>query len=315
MIIGLCGDGFPDVRRALQMALPDAELVDVPVGHGEDPPEVDVLVPLGAVVDGRLMDATRPRLIQQFGVGLQGVELAAARARDIPVANVPAADTGNAAAVAEIAALHLLALLRRYREAQRSVAERRVGQPCGTILAGKTVTVLGVGAIGAALITRLNAFDAVPLAVGRRAFTEYPVLAGLLPAERYHRSAELTAALARSQILIVCCPLTDHTRGLIGREQLFAMPPGGYLINIARGPVVDYPALRHALHTRHLLGAGLDVAWHEPIAPDDDLLAENVSITPHIGGVTSESYTTMAETFATNVHNLRTGAPLSHTAR
>lgn len=174
MIIGLCGTGFPAVRDALRAALPEAELVDVSseaVGTG---PMVDVLAPLGAVVDGGLMDTTQPRLIQQFGVGLQGVDLSAARDRAIPVAYVPASETGNATAVAEIVFLHLLSLLRRYRAAQHSLAERRVGQPIGTSLSGKTVTVLGAGGIGTEVVSRLTAFDAVPLVVGRRALSDYP---------------------------------------------------------------------------------------------------------------------------------------------
>lgn len=308
MRIGLCGSGFPDVRRALSAALPDAEIVDIPAsGRDEQASEVDVLVPLGATVEGGLMDATRPRLIQQFGVGLQGVDLTAAATRGIPVANVPAADTGNA----EVAMLHLLAQLRRYRQTGQSVAERRVGQPCGSLV-GKTVTVLGVGAVGTALLVRLNAFGAVPLAVGRREFAAYPSLTELLQIGRYFRTADLNNALARSQVLIVCCPLTEQTRGLVGADQLAAMPAGGYLINVGRGPVVDYTALLHALDAGRLAGAGLDVAWEEPVDPEDALLRENVTITPHIGGVTTESYAAIDHVFATNVRKFRAGEPLAH---
>lgn len=348
MIVGLCGNGYPDVRDALRAALPDADVVDVPVdgssatdrrspdrgtqdrsvdvpagapdrserssrGYGSrDLPRVDVLVPLGASVGADLMDAARPRLIQQFGVGVQGVDLDAARARRVPVANLPGDDTGNATAVAEIVLLHILLLLRRYGQAQRSVAERRVGQPCGATLAGKAVTVLGVGAIGVAVLTRLSAFGAVPLGVGRREYAAYPALAGLLPPRQYHRATDLAGAVARSDIVVVCCPLTEQTRGLVGRSALGAMPPGGYLVNVARGPVVDYAALREALRTGHLAGAGLDVAWREPIDPDDELLRGNVTVTPHIGGVTAESYAAMAQAFAGNVHRLAAAEPIDH---
>lgn len=275
---------------------------------------MDVLVPLVAAVGPALMDAAQPTLIQQFGVGLQGVDMSAARDRGIPVAYVPAADTGNATAVAEITFLHLLALLRDYRQAQHNVTSQRIGQPCGSTLAGKVVTVLGVGAIGTALIERLNAFHAVPLGVGRRDYTDYPALAGLLPADRYYGTTELNAALARSHILVVCCPLNDQTRGLVGQSQLAAIPPGGYVVNVARGSVIDYAALREVLSTGHLAGAGLDVAWTEPVDPDDELLRENLTVTPHIGGATAESYTAMARAFATNVDNLSTGRPITNRA-
>lgn len=288
MIIGLCGgevSGFPAVQRALRTALPDAELVDVPLGHANIRlPRVDVLVPLGATVDAAVMDGTQPRLIHQFGVGLQGVDLTAAEARDIPVAFVPGAESCNAVAVAEIAMLHLLMLLRRYPEAQRGVAERQLGQPCGTTLIGKTVTVLGVGAIGTAVLSRLQAFGAHPVGVGRREWADYPALEPLLPPERYQRIDDLSTALACSQALIVCLPLTTQTRGLIGTEQLAAMSSSSYLINVARGGVIDHSALVHALNTGHLAGAGLDVTWEEPIDPDDPVLGENVTVTPHIGG-------------------------------
>ncbi|MEV6768690.1 NAD(P)-dependent oxidoreductase [Nocardia sp. NPDC051030] len=313
MLIGLCGSGFADVRRALEAALPEADLVGIRVDE-ERPPPVDVLVPLGATVDGGLMDATRPRVIQQFGVGVQGVDVAAARAREIPVAYVPAGDTGNAVAVAEMAMLHVLALLRRYRDAQRSISAGRVGEPGGSMLAGKAVTVVGTGAIGIALIGRLNAFEAVTTAVGHRGYQDYPALTGLVPLERYRSIEELDTALAGTEVLIVCCPLTEHTRGLIGAEQFAAMPPGGWLINVGRGPIVDYHALLDALRSDRLAGAGLDVTWDEPIDPADPLLDENVSLTPHIGGVTAESYRSMALAFAANVRKVFAGQPLSHLA-
>lgn len=112
----------------------------------------------------------------------------------------------------------------------------------------------------------------------------------------------------------MCCPLTVHTRGLVGADALAAMPPGGYVINVGRGPVVDYAALHDALASEQLAGAGIDVAWSEPIDPADELLTGNVTATPHIGGVTTESYTAMAATFARNVTNLATGQSLEHRA-
>jgi phosphoglycerate dehydrogenase-like enzyme len=281
MTIGMCGAEFPDARDYLAEVLPEAEIVVLGPGAGT---RVDVLVPVGTVVDAGLMDATRPRLIQQFGVGLQGVDMDAARIRGIPVRNIPAADTGNAAAVAEIAILHLLALLRQFPRLRDAVRDQLVGQPIGSTLEGKTVTVLGTGAIGARVITRLEAFGAAPLGLGR--------------------SADLNEALRRSHAVVICVPLTDQTRGMIGSAQLAAMPPGGYLVNIGRGPVVDYDALLAALRSRHLAGAGLDVAWSEPIDPGDELLRENVIVTPHIGGVTVESYAKMAAAFAVSVREV-----------
>jgi phosphoglycerate dehydrogenase-like enzyme len=294
MLIGMCDAEFPDIRDFLARELPEAEIVVLDHGTLPDAP-MDVLVPIGGVVSAELMDAARPKLIQQFGVGLQGVDMRAATERGIPVRNIPAADTGNAVAVAEIAIFHLLALLHRFPAARDSVASRHVGEPIGATLDGKTVTVLGAGAIGARVLGLLDAFGATGLGVGRKASS------GILPPGRYYSSANLDEALKRSDALVVCVPLTGDTRGMIGAAELAAMPPGGYLVNVGRGPVVDYQALLDALRGGRLAGAGLDVTWTEPVDPTDPLLAENVLLTPHIGGVTRESYAKMAAAFADSV--------------
>jgi phosphoglycerate dehydrogenase-like enzyme len=234
-------------------------------------------------------------MIQQFGVGLQGVDMAAAQERGIPVRNVPAGVSGNAGAVAEVVLFHLLGLLRRFPEGEQSVRQRLVGEPIGETIEGKTVTVLGTGAIGARVIRLLDAFGAVPLGVARGETTD------LLPADRYYQAADLNQALATAHALVVAVPLTEQTRGMVGAAQFAAMPPGGYLVNVGRGPVVDYQALLDALKTKHLAGAGLDVAWAEPIDPDDELFRQNVLVTPHIGGVTRESYAMMAAAFAASI--------------
>jgi phosphoglycerate dehydrogenase-like enzyme len=302
--IGLCEATFPDVRRALEAALPEDR---VTVLGGETPSQpVDVLVPLGASVDAALLDATAPRLVQQFGVGVQGVDLAAAQARGIPVANVAAAGTGNAAAVAEIALLHILALLRRYSEAQRGLAAGRIGAPTGTLLAGKTAAVLGLGAVGAAVAVRLRAFGVGVVGVGRRPSAADYGLAGTL--QEYHHADELAAAVAGVTVLVVCAPLTEQTAGLVDAHVLAALPQGAHLINVARGGVVDPAALLAALRSGRLAGAGLDVFTTEPVEQDDPLLGENVSLTPHIGGVTHESYAAIAARFAENVAHLREGS-------
>ncbi|MCU4186003.1 hypothetical protein K6U06_16660 [Acidiferrimicrobium sp. IK] len=312
MIIGLCGGGFAEVRRALQVALPDAVFFDIP-GELQDQ-TVDVLAPLGGIIDAALMDATRPRMIQQFGVGLQGVDIAAARERGIPVAFLPGGETGNAVAVSEIALLHLLALLRRFDDARRAVDLAQVGQPYGHTLATRTVTVLGAGAIGAEVTRRLLAFGATPLVVSRRTLDAYPSMAALIDEAHYATTDGLVESLTRSGALVVCCPLTEDTRGLVGRRQLDALGPEGIVVNVGRGPVVDYDSLLEALRSGRLAGAGLDVAWSEPIDPADPLLRMNVTVTPHIGGVTHESYASMATAFAANVRRMASGQPVQHRA-
>jgi phosphoglycerate dehydrogenase-like enzyme len=301
------GGGFAALRGALATAFGEAgwsgaEIVDVPVevpAAGLD--GVDVLCPMGSTISWALMDATAPRMIQQFGVGLSGVDVAAAQERGIPVDNVSGAASGNAVAVAEIALLHLLALLRRFEAARANVARRLVGEPMGKTLAGRTVGVLGVGDIGAEVIGRLRAFGAVPVGIGRRPRAQTPRAAALVDDEHYHHFDELPGALARCDDLVVCCPLTERTRGLVGAAALAAIGPSGYLVNVARGPVVDRDALLDALRGGRVGGAGLDVTWVEPIDPDDELLAQHVAVTPHVGGITDSSYAGIAAGFVASV--------------
>ena len=301
------GGGFAALRGALETAFDAAgwtgvEIVDVPVevpDGGLD--HVDVLCPMGSTISAALMDATTPRMIQQFGVGLSGVDLPAAEARGLPVGNVSGAESGNAVAVAEVALLHLLALLRRFEEARANVAKELVGEPSGRTLAGRTVGVLGVGDIGAEVIVRLRAFGAGAIGIGRRPRVQTPRAAELLDDAHYHRADDLPAALARCDDLVVACPLTAQTRGIVGTAALDALRPGGHVVNVARGGIVDRDALLAALRSGRLAGAGLDVTWVEPIATDDPLLAENVAVTPHVGGVTDTSYAGIATGFVASL--------------
>jgi phosphoglycerate dehydrogenase-like enzyme len=109
--------------------------------------------------------------------------------------------------------------------------------------------------------------------------------------------------------VVLALPLTDATRGIIGTAELEALGPG-FVVNVGRGPLVDYEALLAALRAGTVRGAGLDVFWDEPIDPDDPILAENVSATPHIGGLTERAWWGNAQGFADNVNRLRAGEEL-----
>ena len=313
MRILFLGKTFPASRAHLRALLPADEVADaLPEEARAGALRADVLIPTMCRVDATLMDAVQPRLIQQFGVGLEGVELDAATSRGIPVANVPATGTGNASAVAELALLHLLVLFRRYEEARAAVRAGRLGEPVGEVLAGKTAVVIGLGAVGLEVAARLHALGVRVVAVGHR-----PLPPGApLPSNTgsYFPATDLKAALAQAHCAVVCAALTPATRGLVGEAEFAAMPRGGILVNVARGPVVQYGALRSALASGHLAGAGLDVFWDEPIDPSDPLLRENVSATPHVGGVTETSSRAIARAVAENVERLRRGEPIQNRA-
>lgn len=143
--------------------------------------------------------------------------------------------------------------------------------------------------------------------MGRRSGSDLgpDVAAGI---DAYYPVDQLSEALAQSDLLVVCM-LTAQTRGLIGAAELSTLRPGGLLINVGRGPLVD-PALVAALRSGQLAGAGLDVYWDEPVDPADPILQENVLATAHIGGVTEQAYRATGQRFADNIERLRHNEPL-----
>jgi phosphoglycerate dehydrogenase-like enzyme len=309
MRILIASTAFPESADVLRQRLPGDEIV---VDGGDADGEFDVIVPLMRRIDAAMIDRHRPRLIQQFGVGLEGVDRHAAAERAIPVNNVPAADTGNADGVGEVAVLHLLALTRRYHAGQAALRAGRLGEPTGTSLTGARIVVLGLGAVGRAVAARLQGFGAELIGVGTRAGDQARETSEQLGLSAYVPVSEFTQACRGALALIACCVLNDETRGLVGRDVLDALGQDGpgYVVNVARGPVLDYDALCAALREGRIAGAGLDVYWDEPVDPDDPVFAHNVVATPHIGGVTTLAYQAMGDAVVANIERLRRGDPV-----
>ncbi len=307
MRVLFCSESFPAAPRVLQSRLPEDEVVTCPADAVRDAlAGVDVVIPAMVCIDAATMDAGRFRLIQQWGAGLEGVDVPAARERGIWVANVPSHVTPNAVAVAELALLLILALLRHLPQAQANVRAGLLGEPMGQSLAGRTVCLVGVGGVGGALGRRLQPFGVELIGVGRRPAGPHLAELGLA---RYYQLGELHAALAAADVVVLCLPLVPETRGLIDAAALACLKPTAYLVNVARGPLIDYDALRAALAAGRLAGAGLDVYWQEPFPPDDPLLRYNVIATPHMGGITDQAYAGIADAIAANVERLRRGEP------
>jgi phosphoglycerate dehydrogenase-like enzyme len=310
MRVLFCGDCFPAARSLLKERLSADQQDEILVSSGTELRaklgSVDVVIPMMTALDESLLDAGRVRLVQQWGSGLEGVDLDAARARGIWVANVPAAGS-NADSVAEHVLLLMLALLRELPSAQANVRLGILGAPLGRTLAGRTVCLYGLGATAYALARRLLAFDVRLVGITRRPDAVSAAEFGL---DSCYSSRQRDAALAQSDVLVVCVRLVHQTRGLIDATALAALRAGAYLVNAARGAIVDYAALYGALVSGQLGGAGLDVYWNEPILPDDPLLAlPNVIATPHVAGVTDRSYTGIADAVACNIERLRRGEP------
>ncbi|GAD22294.1 D-2-hydroxyacid dehydrogenase [Acidovorax sp. MR-S7] len=218
----------------------------------------------------------------------------------------------NAAVVAQTALAGVLALARRFPELLAAQRERRWASLMGTglprDLAGQTAVVVGWGAIGQQIGAWLGMLGLHVVAVRReRAQTE-----GCAECVAY---GDLPAVLPRADWLVLACPLTERTRGLVDAAALAHLPAGAHLINVARGEVVDEPALIAALRTGRLAGAYLDVFAHEPLPPDSPLWRlPGVIATPHSAGFSDGNAARVEALFLDNLARWRAGQPLRNPA-
>ena len=308
--IVVAGLGFPLLRSQLAEEMPEATIVAVdPVALRRDGDACEVLIPTMSRVDGDLMDRVAGlRLVQQWGAGLEGVDVAAASARGIAVANVPTAGTGNAESVAEWCVLAALALSRRLAASERVIRDGTGwGVPMGRALMGRTAGIVGLGGIGVALAERLGPFGMRLVAVKRR---PDPELARRLGIAWLGGMDQLPELVAQSDVLFLCVPVTEATREIVDDRALAAIRPGALLVNPARGALVDEAALLRALGDGRLAGAALDVFREEPLGTSSPLLAHpNVLATPHVAGVTDVSYRGIARRLAANARRAPAGGP------
>jgi phosphoglycerate dehydrogenase-like enzyme len=268
----------------------------------------DVLLVRSVPVTREVIDAApRLRLIQRPGVHLEGVDFDYAAAKKIPVCNVPESLTHGGDDVAEHVMFLALALAKRYREALISLGKRQVGTPSTHVLRGKVFGIVGLGRTGSAVVQMARGFGMRIWAVKRSVSAGMREAMGLewLETERH-----LPELLRESDFLSLHVPLNKETEGLIGAAEIALMKPGAFLINVARGRVIDRDALRLALGEGRLAGAGLDVFWDEPIDPADPLLAmPNVIATPHVANMTMETIETIARAAADNIRRVQEGLP------
>jgi phosphoglycerate dehydrogenase-like enzyme len=253
--------------------------------------EAEALVPsMGRITRAVIEAAPRLMVIAQFGAGLEGVDLEAARERGVAVRNVAGV---NAQAVAELAAFLMLALARKLPVHARSFQRRVVGDPPGTELSGKTLGIVGLGASGRALARIARGFGMEVIGLRRTPAPHDP------DASWVGGPGDLDTLLARADYVSLHAPLDAGTRGLIDARRLGLMKPTAFLVNVGRGALVDREALLAALRERRIAGAGLDVYWEEPPDPADALFAlDNVVATPHLGGVTDEALDRIADRVA-----------------
>ncbi|KAL2603062.1 hypothetical protein R1flu_017187 [Riccia fluitans] len=263
-----------------------------------------------------LSRATRLKLITQFGMGLEGVDVEAATEMGIKVARIPSAGSGNALSCAEHTIYLILSFFRNQKAMIKSIQDAKIGEPEGRTLFGCTVLLVGFGSIGQELAPRLKPFGVRILAVrpswnqkyssssdNLKEVGEFQMSNGTSKkddiVDERGGTEHLHEFLSRSDIVVLCCPQTPKTKGMVNEAFLSSMKQGALLVNVARGGLMEYEAVTSALESGKLGGLATDVTWVEPIDPKDPIINHpNVIITPHIAGVTEFSYTTMGQIVA-----------------
>ena len=299
----------PGFRAALA-AIEGVELAIVDetddAGFAREIAGAEVLLHVLKPVTAAMMDAApRLGLIQKIGVGVNTIDLEAARARGVAVCNMPGT---NSQAVAEMALTLMLAVLRRVTVFDPQTRAGEGWRPDPAVLdrvgeiGGRTVGFFGFGASASRLAPALEALGARVIYAARAA-----------KPGREDGLRDFDALLAEADILSLHAPLTDETRGILNAAAIARMKPGAMVVNTARGELIDETALAAALRAGHLSGAGLDVFAREPVDPANELLAlANVVVMPHLAWLTPE---TLARSMAVAVENCRrlaAGAPLLH---
>ena len=258
-----------------QDILPDSELAEALRDA------VGLIVGPGRVDQSLIENSKQLRAISKFGVGTENIDLQAATVRGIPVSNTPDV---NAKAVADLTIGLVLSLARSIPQVDAAVRTGDASRRVGLELDGATLGIVGLGSIGKEVAVRARAF-------GMRVVARSPTRAREFARENDVELLGFNELLSSSDYLTLSVPLNSSTRDLIGGEEMEAMPRGSYIINAARGGIVDESALASSLLSGHLAGAGLDVFADEPVDKNHPLLSiENVVVTPHIGGATVQSF-------------------------
>lgn len=268
----------PERDALLQKIGPSCRFLQTTGSHGADAKLINALPKL--------------EIIACMGVGVDAVDLPLAKQRGIAVTNTPDVLNDD---VADLAIALMLMTGRRLALSDRWVREGRWpvkgSQPLAVKVSGKKLGILGLGRIGKAIARRAEAFDMDISYFGRRK----------QDGVKYRYYPDLVQMARDVDFLIVICPGGSETKGLVNKEVIEALGPQGYLINVARGSVVDEPALVKSLQDGKLGGAGLDVFADEPNVPKELFGMDQVVLAPHVGSATTETRTAMMDLVVANL--------------
>ena len=307
-------ESMSEQGRALLKARDDIEIVEFPnmISAGD----FEAMLTAQAPVHGVALGATRfgepelqasgdMKVVTRIGVGYDAVDVPALSRRKVPLM---VAGTANSPSVAEQALFMMLTLAKRAVEMHSLVRDNRWAARLGMLpydLFGKTVLIVGFGRIGTRTAKRCLAME-----MNVQIYDPYKTAAEI-KAAGCESVTELDAALPKADFVSIHCPKTPETVGMFNAARLKLMKPAAYLINTARGGIVDEPALYDALVSGKLAGAGLDVFEQEPPAAGHSLFElPNVIMAPHVAGVTREAVDRMSEQTARNILSALDGEPI-----
>ncbi|MFW0884408.1 2-hydroxyacid dehydrogenase [Candidatus Acidulodesulfobacterium sp. H_13] len=259
-----------------------------------------LIVNAGIEIDKDVLSFAGIKLIQQFGVGYENVDIDYASEKGIPVFNTPTAGTYNAVSVAELTLFFIIALARDYNGCINAINHGVANQPMGSSIFGKKFGIVGLGGVGLEIVRLLKVTGG-----------EIYGLKHNKPADDYAKNLGIKFAgtidndfkymLSLVDYVILAVPLEKNTENLINDETVDLMKTGSYIINTGRAGLIKKSSLINGLKSGKIKGAGLDVYWKEPVHISDEIFHFNVIATPHIGGATYESIGDISRMCAENI--------------
>ncbi|MDE0401391.1 MAG: D-2-hydroxyacid dehydrogenase [Candidatus Poribacteria bacterium] len=292
----------PEIEGMLSDVPPDVEVRFLPQGESLREHIADVDILFGHLGEDAIPEATALRWVHQPHAGVEGFMYPAFKASEIILTNCRGL---YGTQIAEHAFALLLSITRRIPDQLEFMKTKHWERvPC-VELAGMTMGILGLGGIGRAIATRAQAFEFNIIAADIEPIDKPDTVSELFGLD------ELMAFLAKSNILMVCCPSTPETHKLLSDAQFNQMPDDSYVVNVSRGKVVDEEALVAALRNGKVAGAGLDVTYTEPCPPENPLWEqENVILTSHSAGSSQHIRRRAMQLFIDNLHRYVEGKPL-----
>ncbi len=263
-------------------------------------------------IDKRLIDSCpNLKMVQQSGIGVDGIDIKHCSKKGIYVANVPMA---NAISVAEHTFLLILYLCKNIKLNSLNPSSnagsfiRRVPDRMGTELFGKTILIIGLGVTGIEVAKRAKAFGLKVIAVTKHPFTKTEGGDKKYFVDSLFGADKLLQVLPHADFVSIHTPLNDDTENMIGKKELNLMKQSASLINVARAPIVNRDALLDSLKEKRIAGAAFDVFWKEPADQNDAMLQlENFLLTPHIAGWTYEAIDSISDIIRINIERMIRG--------